>query len=678
MANPNRDSTTGRYTSGGGGGVPIAEGTVRIGTDLSGVDKGMASLRGKLSRFSFGVAGALKGAVMAPSNIASSLSVSAGKIALILGGIAGAFAMVAKESVSAASSFNETMSKFNVVFGAEAAATYEWAEQFASAANRGRAEIVSLLATTQDFFVPMGLARDKAAEMSKVLVKLATDIGSFANLSTEEAFTKLISGVAGETEAVRRLGIDISDATMKQYAFDQGITQSWDSVSFATKAILRMNKMLEDSTDAQGDAIRTADQWANATRGLAGHFEDLKETIGTQLIPMLEPYLAKIVQIVKASSEWIRQNPGFVAGMFEIGRALGVVAGIAAGVSGLLAGMAIAVSPLGLAFGFLYKVAHDLGLVRLNLEGLMDSVQPFMQPITDLGVAIWAKMKVEAKRFFLYILWHLEKLIDWGKTFFAGVLPQLSGVGETITDALVIGLAAIMPKAASMAIAALAQVLKWTLRAANELVAGVVMSLFKALRLLPGAARFLPTEAEMRAAMSLAVDLANPISDALVTGALAVPQAITDAIADMGISQVAAAGQEAFAGILDHPEFLLHDLQAQLRSGLFGERIEAREGLEAAVGGLQSIVDSLGQAMPAPGDTLPRIPPEWGGEGAGKKGPADTFGMWGSQGLSELMGFSQRNPAKDQLRETQRTNSLLTDILSATELQTAAPARYAP
>ena len=672
MANPNRDSGTGRYTSGGGG-VPVAEGSVRIGTDLSGVDRGLSSLRGKLRGFGSSVAGAMKSVVMAPSNLALKLSETATKIAFAFGGIATVFALAGKRAVDVASTFTETMSKFNTVFGAEADKTYEWAERFASAANRSKSEITGFLATTQDFFVPMGLARDKAAILSKTLVKLAVDIGSFANLETEEAFIKLISGVAGETEAVRRLGMDVSDTTMKHYGLKKGITAAWDTVPFTTKAVLRLQKMMQDSTDAQGDAIKTAHQWANATRGLTAQVENLWLAIGKHLIPILEPYLAKIVQIVKAGAEWVGQNPVFVAGMFKLGRAVAVIAGVAAAAAAGLAGLAIGLTPLGLLLAYLTKTAEKLGLVDFGVAELQESLGQLAAPAMEFGGAVMSKAKAMAMTLGSYLLSTLADVVGKVEGWLGTIWTKVKGlVGDWKMFALH-SLSAVVAEGVALAIRGIMKIMDILADQSAQFTEWIALELAKVFRTIPGIGRLVSSDQDIRDTIG-----------SVTTPSLAVSKKVQDylagALEDAAKNEAWLAGQEVNSlfgsgGLVG----ALQKMSADLAASGAALDPQANAALVSTIGKFQDMAGQLIQGMPQPSGTMPDWSSLYGGAGEGKgKGPKDTFGMWGSQNLRELMGFAQRDPAKDQLRATNRTNELLGDILSATESQGGAIARYAP
>ena len=68
-----------------------------------------------------------------------------------------------------------------------------------------------------------GVAEEQAYKLSKGLTELAYDMSSFYNVNMEEVFQRLQSGVAGEIEPVRRWGIALDQASMKQWMLQKGI-----------------------------------------------------------------------------------------------------------------------------------------------------------------------------------------------------------------------------------------------------------------------------------------------------------------------------------------------------------------------------------------------------------------------------------------------------------------------
>lgn len=131
-------------------------------------------------------------------------------------------------------------------------------------------------------------------EMSTALAGLAGDMASFYNIDAQEAFDKLRSGISGETEPLKQLGINLSVANLEAFALAQGITKSYDKMSESEKALLRYNYLLSATADAQGDFARTSDSWANQTRILTEEFNSLKGTLGQGLINVLNPLVTSI------------------------------------------------------------------------------------------------------------------------------------------------------------------------------------------------------------------------------------------------------------------------------------------------------------------------------------------------------------------------------------------------
>ncbi|MDE7433176.1 MAG: hypothetical protein K2N34_14855 [Lachnospiraceae bacterium] len=140
----------------------------------------------------------------------------------------------------------------------------------------------------------MGLTSDAVLDMSKNLTGLAGDMASFYNLSTDEAFAKIRSGISGETEPLKQLGINLSVANLEAYALSQGMTKSYNAMTQAEQATLRYNYLLSVTKDAQGDFARTSDSWANQTRILAESFNSVKASIGQGLINVFTPVLRVI------------------------------------------------------------------------------------------------------------------------------------------------------------------------------------------------------------------------------------------------------------------------------------------------------------------------------------------------------------------------------------------------
>lgn len=143
----------------------------------------------------------------------------------------------------------------------------------------------------------MGFTTEDALVMGKSMTALAADMASFYNLDTDTAFNKIRSGLTGETEPLKQLGINMSVANLEAYALSQGITKSVSAMTEQEKMLLRNNYLLSVTKDAQGDFIRNQNSWANQTRILSEQFNTLKATLGQIGIKFLLPIITGFNQL---------------------------------------------------------------------------------------------------------------------------------------------------------------------------------------------------------------------------------------------------------------------------------------------------------------------------------------------------------------------------------------------
>lgn len=207
--------------------------------------------------------------------------------ALGFAGIAFAVKSGVANAIKEASRAEEIQSKFATVFRGSVRETDKWATELGDAVGRSTTDIRDMASQIQDILVPaLGTdARDAAAELSKQMVELGIDLASFNNLADQDAITRLISGLVGQTESVRRFGIDISVAALQQELLNQGIKTNIQFATRQQKVMAIVGKSFKDTTDAQGDAIRTADQYANSLKAMEGAWQELQEAMGETILP---------------------------------------------------------------------------------------------------------------------------------------------------------------------------------------------------------------------------------------------------------------------------------------------------------------------------------------------------------------------------------------------------------
>ena len=215
----------------------------------------------------------------------SSFSGMGSTLTKVVGG--GALLSFANQAKNLASDTAEASSKVGVVFGDARKNVDAFAASSAKAFGVSKREALDAAGTFGNLFVATGLAKDAAASMSVDVVKLAADLGSFNNLGTEEVLEKLRSGLVGEVEPLRALGINFNAAAVEAKAMQLGLADANGEINEGAKVQARYALILEQTKTAQGDFSRTADGMANSAKTAAAAAEDARAKFGDALAPTM-------------------------------------------------------------------------------------------------------------------------------------------------------------------------------------------------------------------------------------------------------------------------------------------------------------------------------------------------------------------------------------------------------
>lgn len=199
-----------------------------------------------------------------------------------------AMAQFASESIDVASSLNEVQNVVDVTFGKDSGKIDRWAKTANRSFGLTELQAKKFTSTLGAMMKSSGLAGDSVADMSMELAGLTADMSSFYNLDYDVAFEKIRSGISGETEPLKQLGINMSVANLEAFALAKGIEKSYSSMSQAEQVQLRYNYLMQATADAQGDFSRTSEGYANSVRILEGNIETLKGRLGEIVLPLLE------------------------------------------------------------------------------------------------------------------------------------------------------------------------------------------------------------------------------------------------------------------------------------------------------------------------------------------------------------------------------------------------------
>lgn len=285
-------------------------------------------------------------------------------------------------SVSAGSDMIESQNKVEVAFGKSSDKVKQFAETTLDSYGIAKGTSLDMAALFGDMATSMELPTDAAAEMSISLVGLAGDLASFKNLELEEASSALKGIFTGETEALKNLGIVMTQDNLLRFAMQQGMLDtaksaqqlakeqlalekaqvaytnavakhgegsleardaalkmadaeeklsastkaSLDSLSAAEMVQLRYAYVLNATQNAQGDFARTSDGAANSMRVASEAVKELAADFGV----LMAPYVAEAAQML---SELIKR---FIALPEETKKNILVIAALVAAIGPLL------------------------------------------------------------------------------------------------------------------------------------------------------------------------------------------------------------------------------------------------------------------------------------------------------------------------------------------------------
>ena len=194
---------------------------------------------------------------------------------------------IGKDALNAASDLEEVQNVVDVTFGDGAAKIESWSKSAGAQFGLTETQAKKFASTMGAMMKSSGLAGDQIVTMSTDLAGLAADMASFYNLDFDTAFQKIRSGISGETEPLKQLGINMSVANLNAYALQKGLSKTFEQMTQGEQTMLRYQYMMSATADAQGDFSRTSDGYANSLRQLETNVESVKTKLGTVLIPAM-------------------------------------------------------------------------------------------------------------------------------------------------------------------------------------------------------------------------------------------------------------------------------------------------------------------------------------------------------------------------------------------------------
>ena len=282
-------------------------------------------------------------------------------------------ARFAKRMFELGSSVEETGSKFNTVFGEMADEVDAFGESFANMAGLTKREFQDIASVTGSILQGLGADLATSAEETQRVLTLAADLASFNNVSIQEAFGAIRSGLVGESEPLKRFGIVLTETETKLQALNATGKRSEKQLTNLEKAQARLNIITKNAGVALGDLERTQSSEANESRKFNAIIREQAELLATALLPALNDVRKAFSETVVDNQQAVEESITFFGSLASktvtfLGRMLGAFNRFFSGVqTNLQGGLVLIESTIS---GVLKTVANSVQLINIGLESI--------------------------------------------------------------------------------------------------------------------------------------------------------------------------------------------------------------------------------------------------------------------------------------------------------------------
>ncbi len=226
--------------------------------------------------------------VQGTSRTIGGLKAKTAAIGLGVGAVATKLLQFGRDSTRMASDYKESINAVEVSTGDAADEIFALGETAAKSLGLSMTAVNDAAVA----FAAFGekIDADDVGGVFETYITRATDFASVMNLEVSDALLKFQSGLAGESEPLRKFGLDMSAAATAAFAYANGIADSGAKLSEAEKVQARYGLLLEQTDKFAGDFAATSGEVANQQRIVNAEMENSRIILGQELIPLQEKW----------------------------------------------------------------------------------------------------------------------------------------------------------------------------------------------------------------------------------------------------------------------------------------------------------------------------------------------------------------------------------------------------
>lgn len=272
--------------------------------------------------------------------------------------------------------FEQAMGKMEVVFEHSSRNIEKWAQNSLRDFGLARSTAIEMVGDFGALFKGMGINIQKTEEWSKTLTERTMDLANFYDTTVDETINALNSIVTGQTEPLRRFGINMTQATLQEYAYSKGIRKKIQDMTEAEKVQLRYNFVVDRTAIAVGTTARESDTATGQLNKFKESIKELALSFSEQVLPLFLPFIEALNSLIEKFTNLGDGTKKFIV---------------------VLGGIVAAIGPIILILGSLFKgiknISDGVGSIPKILEGASKAGKAFkgmLDTTQFLGFLKWA------------------------------------------------------------------------------------------------------------------------------------------------------------------------------------------------------------------------------------------------------------------------------------------------
>lgn len=214
------------------------------------------------------------------------------------------------------SDLTEFQSKFNTTFWSLATQGNTVFDNLSQKLGRSAMDLKNYWATLANILQPLWFTTQESLDLSAAITELWIDIASFNNVSDDQAINAMRWAITWEREALKWLWIVLLDTDIKQNAYANWIAKTGNALTKQQQALSTLQLLYKATNNAQWDAVRTWDSFANqlkrlswiVTDTMANAWKDIAINSSWMLSDlgiMIWAYWSSLITVIIDTVKWI-------------------------------------------------------------------------------------------------------------------------------------------------------------------------------------------------------------------------------------------------------------------------------------------------------------------------------------------------------------------------------------